>query len=137
MFVGVTASFAGKADPVNKSSEGYAIRGYDPVAYFQQSRPVHGSPQFNYQWMNATWLFSSAANRDLFAASPEKYAPQYGGYCSYAVSQGHTATIDPEAWKVVDGKLYLNYSKGVQKTWEKDVPGYIEKANKNWPELHQ
>jgi hypothetical protein len=137
MLIGVAAVYAGKVDPVYKTSDGYAIRGYDPVAYFEQSRPVHGLPQFTFRWKDATWLFASAENRDRFAADPEKYAPQFGGYCSYAVSQGHTASIDPEAWKIVDGKLYLNYSKGVQKTWEQDVPGYIEKANKNWPELHR
>jgi hypothetical protein len=87
--------------------------------------------------MEATWLFSSAENRDRFAADPQKYAPQYGGYCSYAVSQGHTASIDPEAWRVVDGKLYLNYSKGVQKKWEMDTTGYIQKADQNWPGLHK
>jgi YHS domain-containing protein len=129
--------FAGKADPVYKNGSGLAIRGYDPVAYFDQSRPVKGSPQFSHQWMGATWLFASAQHRDQFAANPERYAPQYGGYCSYAVSQGHTASIDPEAWKIVDGKLHLNYSKGVQARWEKDIPGYIEKANRNWPDLHR
>jgi hypothetical protein len=87
--------------------------------------------------MGATWRFASAEHRDMFAASPEQYAPRYGGYCSYAVSQGHTASIDPEAWKIVDGKLYLNYSKGVQKMWEKDQAGYIGKADANWPGLHR
>jgi YHS domain-containing protein len=114
-----------------------AIRGYDPVAYFTEQKPVRGSEQFRYSWMGATWLFASAANRDQFAANPAQYAPQYGGYCSYAVSKGHTASIDPEAWHIVDGKLYLNYSKGVQKTWEKDVPENIQKVDQNWPELHK
>ena len=86
------------------------------LAYFQQKQPVKGSPQFSFKWMEVTWLFSSAANRDQFATDPQRYAPQYGGYCSYAVSQGHTAPIDPEAWRIVDGKLYINYSKGVQKS---------------------
>jgi YHS domain-containing protein len=130
-------AFAGKVDPLNKDGKGLALKGYDPVAYFQQNRPVQGSPQFSFQWMEATWLFSSAENRDRFAADPQKYAPQYGGYCSYAVSQGHTASIDPEAWRVVDGKLYLNYSKGVQKKWEMDTTGYIQKADQNWPGLHK
>jgi hypothetical protein len=85
--------------------------------------------------MGANWRFASAENRDRFAADPERYAPQYGGYCAYAVSEGTTADIDPEAWKVVDGKLYLNLSKDVQKLWEQDIPGYIEKADANWPEI--
>jgi YHS domain-containing protein len=136
LFVGAGFAFAGDADPVNKDG-GFAIKGYDAVAYFQHGQPVKGQTQFSHEYMGARWLFSSAGNRDQFAADPGRYAPQYGGYCSYAVSQGHTAKIDPEAWKIVDGKLYLNYSKGVQKMWEKDVPGYIQKANKNWPGLHR
>jgi len=133
----VTAAFAGKVDSIYKDGSGAAIRGYDPVAYFTEQKPVKGSEQFRYSWMGATWLFASAANRDQFAANPAQYAPQFGGYCSYAVSRGHTASIDPEAWRIVDGKLYLNYSKGVQKTWEKDVPGNIQKAHQNWPALHK
>jgi len=87
--------------------------------------------------MGATWLFSNVENRDLFAANPEQYAAQYGGYCAYAVSEGHTASIDPEAWKIVDGKLYLNYSKGVQKKWLADTTGRIQRGDKNWPTLHK
>jgi YHS domain-containing protein len=123
-------------DPVNNSAA-VAIKGYDPVAYFKQGAPTKGSAQLARQWMGATWLFSSAENRDLFAANPEQYAPQYGGYCAYAVSEGHTATIDPEAWKIVDGKLYLNYSKGVQKKWLEDTAGRIQRGDKNWPALHK
>jgi len=127
---------AGKADPVYKDGSGLAIRGYDPVAYFTEHRPVKGSQSISYQWMGATWLFSNAEDREEFKENPSRFAPQDGGYCSYAVSNGHTASIDPEAWKIVDGKLYLNYSKGVQKTWEQDVPGRIEKTDHNWPGLH-
>ena len=85
--------------------------------------------------MSAKCYFASAANRDEFAKAPEKYAPQFGGYCAYAVAQGHTASIDPEAWRIVDGKLYLNYSKGVQKKWEVDVSGFIKQGKENWPKL--
>ena len=131
-----TTAIAGKVDPVYQHG-GLAIRGYDAVAYYQQSAPVKGSSQFSYQWRGATWLFASAENRDRFQADPERYAPQYGGYCAYAVSKGRTASIDPEAWKIVDGKLYLNYSKGVQKKWEQDVPGNIVKADEYWPDLHR
>jgi YHS domain-containing protein len=123
-------------DPVNKSGK-TAIKGYDPVAYFTGSGPVKGSPQFPHQWMGAEWRFASAANRDLFAAAPEKYAPQYGGYCAYAVSENYTANIDPEAWKIVDGKLYLNYSKSVQKIWMMDQARRIAQADRNWPGLHK
>ena len=86
-----------KADPINKDKGGVAIKGYDPVAYFTQSKPVPGSSAFTHQWMNSTWWFASAADRDEFARNPEKYAPQFGGYCAYGVSQNHTAPIDPEA----------------------------------------
>ncbi len=110
-----------------------AIRGTDPVAYFTQGAPVAGSAEFTYTWNNANWQFASAENRVLFAANPDAYAPQYGGFCAWAVSQGYTAPIDPNAWKIVDGKLYLNYSQGVQRRWERDIPGNITKANANWP----
>ena len=79
--------------------------------------------------------FSSAANRDSFAGDPEKYAPQYGGYCAWAVGHGYTAKGDPEAWKIVEGKLYLNYNKDVKAKWEQDVPGYISKGHENWPKF--
>ena len=91
-----------KVDPVNKDGSGVAIKGYDPVAYFTQSKPVKGSASFTHQWMNSTWWFASAEDRDEFARTPEKYAPQYGGYCAYGVSQGHTAPIDPEAWTILN-----------------------------------
>ena len=110
-----------------------AIEGTDTVAYFTEGKTVKGSSGFTHQWKGATWRFKNAANRDAFAASPEKYSPQFGGYCAWAVSQGYTAGIDPEAWKVVQGKLYLNYSKGVQSQWVEDIPGNIAKAESNWP----
>ncbi len=115
------------------SENGIAIKGTDPVGYFKQGKVVKGSDRFSYQWNNTTWHFASAENRDLFASNPQKYAPQYGGYCAWAVSQGYTAPIDPDAWKIVDGKLYLNYNKSIQRTWERDIPGNIAKADRNWP----
>jgi YHS domain-containing protein len=119
---------------VNASSwTGTAIEGYDPVAYFEEGKPVEGDSDYTHDWMGATWYFATAANRDLFAADPEKYAPQYGGYCAWAVANGYTAKIDPQAWAVVDDKLYLNYSLDVQKQWQQDVPGNISKADGNWP----
>ena len=112
-----------------------AASGHDSVAYFTEGKPVEGREKFSHEYEGATWLFSSAENRDLFAADPGRYAPQYGGYCAYAVSQGSTASTDPTAWKIVDGKLYLNYSHDVKKLWEADIPGYVAKANENWPKL--
>ena len=132
-FLFAGAAVAQKA-PVYSDSAG-AIRGYDPVAYFTQARPVKGSPQFTHRWNGATWRFASADNRDRFAAAPHKYAPQYGGYCAYGVASGYAVKIEPEAWSVVDGKLYLNYDRNVQADWKKDVPGYIRKADANWPSV--
>lgn len=126
----------GKVDPINKTFSGVAIKGYDPVAYFTEGRPVKGRSEFQYEWLGATWQFANAANRDAFAKNSIKYAPQFGGYCAWAVSQGYTAGIDPAAWKIVEGKLYLNYSKSVQQKWEQDVPGNIRKGHENWPKLH-
>jgi len=112
-----------------------AIKGYDPVAYFTDGEPVEGKSEHSYEWHGAEWHFASAEHRDMFAADPEKYAPQYGGYCAWAVAQGKTAGIDPEAWKIVDGKLYLNYNKKIQSRWEKDAETNIAAADENWPKL--
>jgi YHS domain-containing protein len=132
----VLAPLALRAEkPVNTTLFGVAIKGYDPVAYFTQGKPAKGDSDFETEWNGATWRFASAANRDAFKASPDKYTPQYGGYCAWAVSQGYTANIDPDAWKIVNGKLYLNYSTDVQKKWERDVPGHITKADTQWPKL--
>ena len=126
-----------RSAPVNQSSDGVAIEGYDPVAYFTDSKPVMGSSEYTYQWHGAVWHFASAQHRDAFAKSPESYAPQYGGYCAYGVSQGHTAPVDPAAWKIINGKLYLNYNREVQQLFLKDPSSEIEKADQNWPKLHK
>ena len=131
------AVFAGPAlaiDPVFQDG-GAAIRGYDPVAYFNEDGPVKGSPENSFSYQGATWQFTSAENRDTFAADPEKYAPAYGGYCAWAVSQGYTAPIDPGAWSIRDGRLYLNYSKTVRARWALDKDGNIAAADRNWPGL--
>jgi hypothetical protein len=121
---------------VNSSFLGsVAIEGTDPVAYFTEGKPVAGSSEFEHEWMDATWRFASAENRDRFAADPQKYAPQYGGYCAWAVSQGYTAKIDPEAWTIVGDRLYLNYSMDVRTQWSADIPGNITKGDANWPKL--
>ncbi|MDJ0837751.1 MAG: YHS domain-containing (seleno)protein [Acidobacteriota bacterium] len=133
VFLLSTAVFAGK--PAVFQKKGKAIRGYDTVAYHLQNRPVEGKDAHTHQWNGATWYFASRANLNSFKADPEKYAPQYGGYCAYAVAKGSTAKTEPDAWKIVDGKLYLNYDRGIQKKWEKDITGYIEKADANWPKV--
>jgi hypothetical protein len=120
---------------LNTNWRGLAAQGYDVVAYFTDARPTEGKADFTHEWAGAKWRFANAAHRDLFAATPEKYAPQFGGFCAWAVSQGYTANIDPEAWRIVDGKLYLNYDLDIQKKWETDIPGNIAKASTNWPKL--
>jgi YHS domain-containing protein len=126
-------AFAQKA--VFQTKDG-AIRGFDAVAYFTENKPVKGKAEFAHSWMGANWMFASAENRDKFKAEPEKYAPQYGGYCAYAMAEyGNTVEIDPNAFTLEGGKLYLNYSKGVQATWEKDKAKFIAKADKNWPPI--
>lgn len=123
--------FAGKP-PVFSTSEG-AIRGYDPVAYFTEGKPVKGDDQYTFEWKGEIYKFANAENRTLFEANSEKYAPQYGGYCAYAVSEGYTASTLPEAWSIVGDKLYLNYSLGVRDKWSQDIPGRIAAADRNWP----
>ena len=119
---------------IYKNWRGLAIKGYDPVAYHTDGKPAVGSDKYELEWKDAKWRFASAAHRDLFKADPDKYAPRYGGYCAWAVSQGYTASVDPQnAWKIVDGRLYLNYNVDVKKTWEQDIPGNIKKADANWP----
>ena len=112
---------------------GVAIRGYDPVAYFKAQRPVLGSAQFQAEYQGATFRFASQANRDDFVADPARYAPQYGGFCAYGMTNGYKATTDPAAFRIVDGRLYLNYNREVQERWATDVPGYIVKADGHWP----
>ncbi|MBS0410966.1 MAG: YHS domain-containing protein [Proteobacteria bacterium] len=112
-----------------------AVSGYDAVAYFDQGKPVMGQAQFETEWKGAKFRFASAAHLARFKANPAAYAPQYGGYCAWAVSQGHTAKGDPKVWKLVGGKLYLNYDASVQQRWERDVPGNISRADRNWPRV--
>ena len=114
-------------------SGGVAIKGYDAVAYFTAGSPTKGDARFAHRWSDATWHFANAKNKAVFARSPEKYAPQFGGYCAWAVSRGYTAGVDPEAFRIVDGKLYLIYSTAVERRWEQDISGNIARAQSNWP----
>lgn len=131
----VIPSEAGAESAVYVNWQGLAIKGYDPVAYFTQSGPVKGDKDHELTWMGAAWRFASEENRDLFEKDPEKYAPRYGGYCAYGVAQNYLVKIDPDAWTVYEGRLYLNYSLEVREQWKEDIPGYIRKADANWPGL--
>lgn len=113
--------------------DGAAVKGYDVVAYFTDGKPVKGSPEFSYKWKGANWQFASAEHRAAFMNEPTKYAPKYGGYCAYAVSQGSIVDIDPNQWKIVGGKLYLNANLLAQTLWARDPEGHIKKGDVNWP----
>ena len=128
---------AGFAAPrVNKSFFGsVALDGYDPVAYFTDGKPVEGRSEITHEWNGAVWRFATAEHRDLFVADPAKYAPQYGGYCAWAVANGYTASGDPKQWKIVGDKLYLNYNADIQAKWSRDIPGLIRKGDANWPSV--
>lgn len=130
-------SFA--ADPPIYSHKKHgAIKGYDVVAYYSLepgADAVKGEKEFSYDWNGATWRFSSAKNMALFKLSPESYVPQYGGYCAFAVAHGYTTSIRPDSWKIVEGKLYLNYSRFSYRRWEKDQEAKIAEADANWPEV--
>ena len=126
-----TAVFAGEFF----ETDGVALRGYDPVAYFASGKPQKGQAQYSYEYKGSKFYFASDANRRAFMAMPEKYAPQFGGYCAFGTAQGYKVSTQPDAFAIVKDKLYLNYDKKVQKIWQQDVPGNIQQAEKNWPEV--
>ena len=115
--------------------EEVAIKGYDTVAYFQAGKAIKGNESFTFQWHNLTWYFLTGDNRDLFETNPEKYAPQYDGYCAWAMTEARKAVTDPEVWKIVNGKLYLNCSMAAYEKWSRDIPGNIKKGDANWSKL--
>jgi hypothetical protein len=130
------AAEAQTASPVNVlEGGGVAIHGYDPVAYFVDGAPRKGRRDLAVEHAGALWLFASEDNRRAFKSDSARYLPAYGGYCAYGVAQGYLVKIDPQAWRIVDGKLYLNYDRSIARTWAKDVPGYVRKADANWPGL--
>ncbi len=106
-----------------------------PVAYFNEGRTTKGHKSISYTWNGASWHFASVANRELFMANPESYAPQFGGFCAYGIRNGYKIHADPEAWSIVDGKLYLNYSQKIKERWLENAPEYIEVAASNWERL--
>jgi YHS domain-containing protein len=133
LFATVVPAFAGEYF----EKDGAAIGGYHPVAYFFEMKPVKGLPEFQSEYQGSIFYFSSATNRATFTASPDKFAPQYGGYCAFGTAKGYKAVIDPAAFTLVEDKLYLNYSEGVRSRWQSDIPGYIRKANANWQEVRK
>ena len=130
---GLTLRPAKAATAAVFNTDGLAINGYDPVAYFTEGRHVAGRADFVAEWMGARFQFASADNRDRFAADPKAFAPQYGGYCAFAMSNGYIAPTEPDAWTVHEGKLYLNFNLAVRERWSRDIPGHIARADKHWP----
>jgi hypothetical protein len=130
------------APPINTLKGGFfgghtdtAILGYDTVAYFTEGKPVKGQDAYVHTWMGAKWKFTSQRHLDLFKAEPMKYAPQYGGYCAYGVSQGNLVSIEPDKFRILDGKLYLNYDADIQTKWLKDPAGFIRQADARFADL--
>ncbi|MGE0475032.1 MAG: YHS domain-containing (seleno)protein [Nitrospirales bacterium] len=132
VFMAVVATPALAVD-VTHSTPG--ISGYDPVAYFTDGKPMKGSGYHVAEHKGVTYAFASKEHKNAFEANPEKYVPAYGGYCAYGVAVGKKFVSDPEAWKIVQGKLYLNLDKDIQSKWAKDIPGYIKKSEANWKEI--
>ncbi len=128
---------AAKGQSVYYSENGIAINGFDAVSYINEGKAVKGNSVYAHQWGSTTWLFSSQSNLDLFKADPEKFAPQYGGWCAYGVSENHKSPTDPNAFTVAGGKLFLNYSIRVMQKWRSDTTQYIRRANQNWPALRE
>jgi YHS domain-containing protein len=135
---GVSYAVKNTGSEYNTLYAGLGAKGYDVVAYFTDGKPTMGSERYSAEHGGVTWRFASKDHRDKFAANPEKYAPQYGGFCSWGVAQGKLFDVDPvNGWKVVDGKLYLNFNGDIQKVWEGDSSSFISKANRNWPGLNK
>jgi YHS domain-containing protein len=133
--LGTLATPALAAEPMVFQRRGRAIRGADPVAYFTQGRAVDGARGLAFDWNGATWHFASEANRDAFAAAPERYAPAFGGYCAFAASRGYLAGTRPEAWTIYDGRLYLNANLDVRERWLSELPDAIAQGEANWPAI--
>ncbi len=133
--VAAPAAYADKAAVYTGRFSNLAVEGHDPVAYFTQNAPVKGSKDFTSLYEGAQFRFSSAANLAAFKADPGKYAPQYGGYCAWAMAEGQFAKGDADYWAIVDGKLYLNYNRKVQQDWNMDRPGFIRAADALWPSV--
>ncbi len=131
----VAFSFLAFAQGKVFEKDGVAINGYDAVAYFTDGKPVKGESQFQLKWNNATWQFASKTNLEKFKSQPEKYSPQFGGFCSFGVSKGYKVKSEPDAWTIVNDKLYLNYNLQVKEDWSKDRDNLISVAEKKWTDI--
>lgn len=130
-----SCSDSGKKGAEIFQKNGYAINGYDPVAFFEEQKPIKGNPEIKYRWKEADWVFSTQARLDSFRSAPEKFAPQYGGYCAYGTADGHKAPTEADTWTLQDGKLYFNYNMDVKKLWDQDRAKFILQADSNWEKI--
>ncbi len=137
VFTLVSSAQSGSIMPLFYQEKGIAIKGYDPVAYFTEKKAMAGDQSITFDWSGARWQFVSKENMELFKKNPEKYVPQYGGYCAYGISENHKSPTDPNAWTVIGDKLYLNYNLKVKELWSTDIPGRIKKADANWKTLEK
>ena len=136
MLIGLVCTVSAReSEPVNVDSRGIALRGYDPVAYFTEEKAVPGVESIEAEHGGGVYRFASAANREKFLENPEAYLPQYGGWCAWAVSLGSSAGIDPEAWTIQDGRLFLNFNRGTHRRFQRNIDESIEKADENWPKV--
>ena len=135
MIPALSAAASGSHEGPFNTHNGVAIKGYDPVAYFTLAKATEGSPQYSTRWNGAEWRFASAEHRDRFIADPERYAPSYGGYCAWAAANNQVADINPNAWVISDGRLYLNYNNRLHRRFEADLAANIAAADRYWPGL--
>jgi len=131
----MTQAIAAKDPVYTPRFNNFAIKGYDTVAYFTLGEPTKGSKEFQYEWQGAVWKFSNAEHLEMFKAEPEKYAPQYGGYCAWALAKDKLAPVDPKQWHIVNDKLYLNYNAKIKNKWLADHDNLIIKGDTNWPSV--
>jgi len=131
LFIFSSLSFAGE----QYTKKGYAVSGYDPVAYFTIGEPTKGDKNISAEWNDVKWLFSTEEHKNLFLANPEKYAPAYDGHCAFAAGIGKKVSAKPTLWKIIDDRLFLNFSKAANKRWLDNPESYIKDGDENWKEL--
>jgi YHS domain-containing protein len=133
LLLAATASFA---DTPQYATGNGAIDGFDPVSYFSENRPERGSSDITAEWNGAVWHFTTIEHRDTFMKDPEKYAPQYGGFCALGMAHGGDVPTNPEAWTIWEGKLYLNMIKEVSITWRYNPDKLIARADEKWKAMN-
>ena len=136
LFLTLSTNVLAGEDPIYTSFlSNEAVGGFDVVTYFESDGPQEGKDKYSYDYLGAEWLFVSQENLEKFKQNPEKYAPQYGGYCAYAAALGSTAKGEPDQWHIHENKLYLNYDANIKDRWVRDKENYIVQGDANWPKI--